>query len=116
MAEIADIPRFYMTNMVQLSSPTNPKKRGDSIMSQNILPFKYEPEKKEKKLTALCGLLLYLGLFKALRLPQIINKILKIKTDKQGYKDDQIILPLILLNLAGGESVSDIKLFALFYA
>lgn len=79
-------------------------------MSQNILPFKYEPEKKEKNLTALCGLLLYLGLFKALRLPQIINKILKIKTDKQGYKDDQIILPLILLNLAGGESVSDIKL------
>jgi len=79
-------------------------------MSQNILPFKYEAEKKEKNLTALCGLLLYLGLFKILKLPDIINQNLKIKTDKQGYRDDQIILALILLNLAGGESVSDLKL------
>ena len=79
-------------------------------MSQNILPFKYEAEKKEKNLTSLCGLLLYLGLFKSLKLPQIIKKILKIKTDKQGYEDYQFILALILLNLAGGDSVSDIEL------
>ena len=38
-----------------------PNKRGDHIMSQKNLPFKYEQEKKEKNLTALCGLLLYLG-------------------------------------------------------
>ena len=79
-------------------------------MSQNGLPFKYEQEKKEKNLTALSGLLLYLGLFKKMKLDCIINKNLKVKADKQGYRDDQIILPLILLNLAGGESVSDIKL------
>jgi hypothetical protein len=78
-------------------------------MAQNILPFKYEAEKKEKNLTALCGLLLYLGLFKALKLYRIINQIFRIKANKQGYGDDQIILALILLNLAGGDSVSDIK-------
>ena len=79
-------------------------------MSQNGLPFKYEQEKKEKNLTALSGLLLYLGLFKKMKLDSIINKNLKVKAHKQGYRDDQIILSLILLNLAGGESVSDIKL------
>jgi hypothetical protein len=79
-------------------------------MSQNTLPFKYEQEKKEKNLTALSGLLLYLGLFKKLKLAYLINKNLKVKADKQGYRDDEIILSLILLNLAGGESISDIKL------
>jgi hypothetical protein len=79
-------------------------------MTQKELPFKYEQEKKEKNLTALCGLLLYLGLFEALKLDFIVNKNLKVKADRQGYRDDQIILALILLNLAGGESVSDIKL------
>ena len=79
-------------------------------MTQKELPFKYEQEKKENNLTALCGLLLYLGVLNALKLDSIINKNLKVKADKQGYRDDQIILGLILLNLAGGESVSDIKL------
>ena len=71
-------------------------------MTQQILPFKYEEEKKEKNLTALSGLLLYLGLFKAMKLDKLINKHLEVKKDKQGYRDDQIILLLILLNLAGG--------------
>lgn len=79
-------------------------------MSQKDLLFKYDEEKKEKNLTALGGLLLYLGLFQQLKLASLINQNLKVKADKQGYRDDQIILALILLNLAGGESVSDIEL------
>jgi hypothetical protein len=79
-------------------------------MTQQTLPFKYEEEKKEKNLTALSGLLLYLGLFKAMKLDKLINKHLEVKKDKQGYRDAQIILLLILLNLAGGESVSDINI------
>ncbi len=89
---------------------TKTKKQGTLIMTQKELPFKYEQEKKEKNLTTLCGLLLYLGLFEALKLDFSVNKNLKVKADRQGYRDDQIILALILLNLAGGESVSDIKL------
>ena len=79
-------------------------------MTQQTLPFKYEEEKKEKNLTALSGLLLYLGLFKAMKLDLLINNHLEVKKNKQGYRDDQIILTLILLNLAGGESVSDISI------
>ena len=79
-------------------------------MTQQPLPFKYEAEKKEKNLTAVSGLLLYLGLFKVMKLDILINKHLEVKKDKQGYRDSQIILILILLNLAGGESVSDINI------
>ncbi len=54
--------------------------------------------------------MLYLGLFKAMKLDILINKHLDVRKDKQGYRDNQIILTLILLNLAGGESVSDVKI------
>ena len=79
-------------------------------MTQQLLPFKYEEEKKEKDLTGLSGLLLYLGLFKSMSLDILINKHLEVRKDKQCYRDDQIILTLILLNLAGGQSVSDVEI------
>jgi hypothetical protein len=77
-------------------------------MAQTLLPFNYQSEKKEKNLTGLAGLLLYLELFMALKLKQTIAKHLTVRKNKQGYSDDQIVMVLILLNLAGGESVSDI--------
>jgi hypothetical protein len=79
-------------------------------MSQENLPFKFEMEKKEKDLTGLTGLLLHLAFFKNLNLNSIIRKHLRIRDGIRGYRDDQIILALILLNLAGGESVSDIEI------
>ena len=84
------------------------KKRGGPIMTQNLLPYNFKLEKKEKNLTGLAGLLIYLELFMALKLKQAIAKHLTARKNKPGYSDDQIIMALILLNLAGGESVSDI--------
>ena len=78
-------------------------------MSHNLLPFKYKLEKKEKHISGLAGLLIYLELFMALRLREVIAQHLTVRSNGQGYSDDQIIMALILLNLAGGESVSDIK-------
>lgn len=77
-------------------------------MTQGILPFKYEEEKKSKNLTGLSGLLLFVELFQALKLDAIIGRHLEVKKDKQGWQDSEIILFLVLLNLAGGSSVSDI--------
>ena len=79
-----------------------------NILTQNQLPFKYLCEKNEKTLTGLSGLLLYLELFKAIGLDHVIRQNLTIKKER-GWRDDQIVLALILLNLAGGESVSDIE-------
>jgi len=66
--------------------------------------------RKEKDLTGLTGLLLHLAFFKNLNLNGIIRKHLRIRDGIRGYRDDEIILPLLLLNLAGGESVSDIEI------
>ncbi len=78
-------------------------------MAQGVLPFKYEAEKKTTGMTALAGLPAYLDLAKVIGLSKSIQKHLKIREGGQGWTDSQIVLSLILLNLAGGDCVEDIK-------
>jgi hypothetical protein len=79
-------------------------------MTQGVLPFKYVEEKKSSGMTALAGLPLYLDLFFVSRIGDAIREHLSIKTGKQGWNDVEMILSLILLNLAGGESVDDLSI------
>ena len=78
-------------------------------MAQGILPFKYETEKNTTGMTALAGLPVYLDLAQVIGLSKSIRKHLKLRKNGQGWTDSQIVLPLILLNLAGGNCVEDIK-------
>jgi len=78
-------------------------------MAQGILPFKYETEKNTTGMTALAGLPVYLDLARVIGLSKSIEKHLKVRKDGQGWTDSQTVLSLILLNLAGGDCVDDIK-------
>lgn len=78
-------------------------------MAQGVLPFKYEAEKKTTGMTALAGLPAYLDLARVIGLSRSIQKHLKIRAGSQGWTDSQMVLSLILLNLAGGDCVEDIK-------
>ena len=78
-------------------------------MSQGLLPFKYEIEKREGGLTALGGVGLYLDLFRALGLGQILDRSIRIRCSDRGYADRQIGLLLILLNIVGGDCVEDLE-------
>jgi len=60
-------------------------------------------------MTALAGLPVYLDLAQVMGLSKSIEKHLKIRENGQGWTDSQIILSLVLLNLAGGDCVEDIK-------
>jgi hypothetical protein len=77
-------------------------------MPQGVLPYKYEEEKKEAGLTALAGLPLYLDGAVALGLPASISRHLTFRPS-QGWTDSQMVLSLILLALAGGDCVDDLK-------
>ncbi|MCK5349650.1 MAG: IS1380 family transposase [Desulfobacula sp.] len=79
-------------------------------MSQGVLPFKYEEEKTQSGMTALSGLPVYLDLAKVIGLSKSIEKHLKIRKNSQGWTDSQMVLSLVLLNLAGGECVDDLKI------
>jgi hypothetical protein len=77
-------------------------------MPQGILPYKYEEEQKEAGLTALAGLPLYLDCVVALGLAKSIARRLTLRPS-QGWTDSQMVLSLILLALAGGDCVDDLK-------
>jgi hypothetical protein len=87
----------------------NYHQRGVSIMSQGILPFKYEAEKKTTGMTALAGLPAYLDLAQVMGLTKSIQRHLKVREGGQGWTDSQMVLSLVLLNLAGGDCVEDMK-------
>jgi len=77
-------------------------------MAQGILPYKYEKEKTASGMTSPAGLPVYLDLASILGLGESISTHLHVKV--QGWTDEQIVLSLILLNLAGGESVDDLRI------
>jgi len=76
-------------------------------MAQGVLSYKYEEEKSASGITALAGLPVYLDLASVMGLGDSIRRHLHVKT--QGWTDEQIVTSLILLNLAGGDCVDDLK-------
>ncbi len=78
-------------------------------MTQGILPFKYEAEKEKTGMTSLGGLPLYMDLTYAIGLNKSITEHIGVRKGSQGWSDNQIVTSLLLLNLAGGESVEDLK-------
>src|SRR3990167_437464 len=76
-------------------------------MPQSALPFQYQAEKNDSGLTGFAGLPLYVEIARQSGLVQLINE--TIKTKIRGWTDAEMILSLILLNLAGGDCISDIE-------
>lgn len=75
--------------------------------SRTILPIKVEADPTGTVTTAHAGLLAYLELWCAIGMPQHIDRTLRLH-GKQGWLTRQIIQALLLLNLLGGESITDI--------
>lgn len=78
-------------------------------MTHSTLPFKYQAEKETTHLTSFSGLFLYHELLNSINFNKIASQLLNIK--KSGWFDTDILLSLILLNIAGGDAVSDIDNF-----
>jgi hypothetical protein len=79
-------------------------------MAQGVLPFRYEVEPTASGMTALAGLPAYLELAAVSGLTSSIRRHLQVGAEKkQGWTDAQIVMALVLLNLAGGDSVDDLQ-------
>jgi len=78
-------------------------------MAQRVLPYEYEIEEGKSGLTAMGGLPTYLDLATATGFLGAIDRHMKIRTGEQGWTDRQMIMSLVLLNLAGGECVEDME-------
>jgi hypothetical protein len=78
-------------------------------MTQGILPFQYEIEKKSGGMPALAGLPLYVEFAHLMGLPRLIAGHIQARQGDQGWTDEQMIMALVLLNLAGGDCVDDLR-------
>ena len=78
-------------------------------MSQGVLPFQYEEEKTSTGMTALAGLPAYLDLARVAGLARSIGRHVRVREGGQGWSDSQVISSLVLLNLAGGDAVDDLR-------
>jgi hypothetical protein len=78
-------------------------------MAQGVLPYEYELKEGKAGLTALGGLPTYLDLAESVGFLRSIDRHMKIRTGDQGWTDGQMILSLVLLNLAGGDCVEDME-------
>ena len=79
-------------------------------MAQGTLSFKYQLENYFEGSTQFAGLGAFIDLIVASQLHRSIEKHICARTDTQGYTDVQMILSLILLNLAGGKSIEHINI------
>ncbi len=79
------------------------------MIAQGVLGFQYEGEERVGGMTALAGLPVYLDLFAAMGLSRSIGRHVGVRP-AQGWTDAQVVSALVLLNLAGGESVDDLAI------
>ena len=75
-------------------------------MAQGVFPYKYEKEKTASGMTSLAGLPVYLDPASVLNPGESISTHLHVKV--QGWTDEQMVMSLVLLNLAGGDCVEDL--------
>jgi hypothetical protein len=101
---------FLKINYNREKIRNNPQ-RGEPMLKQGVLPFRYECEPTESGMTALAGLPAYLELAAVAKLPDSIQRHLEgCHLKQQGWTDTQIIMSLILLNIAGGDCVDDLRI------
>ena len=77
-------------------------------MPQGVLPFQYARERSSTGMTAMAGFGIYLDMMQVSGLCESVRRHIGLKEKSQGWSDVQMITSLMLLNVAGGESVSDL--------
>ncbi len=79
-------------------------------MQHATLPFHYAEEDESTGMTALSWLPAYLDLTFVARLGASVRRHVGVREGAQGWTDAQIVVALMMLNLAGGETVDDLRL------
>jgi hypothetical protein len=81
------------------------------MVTQRALPFKYEGEEPVGGMTGFGGLPVYMEAIHQIGMKDWLEKHLHVRGN-QGWKDWQIVTAVMLLNIAGGESVDDLNILS----
>lgn len=80
-------------------------------MAQQLLPYQYEEDRGSSGMTALAGLPMFLELMLAAELFDAIARCVRVRA-KKGWPDVVVVTALVLLNIAGGGCVDDLRVLA----
>lgn len=78
------------------------------MMTQGVLPFKYEKDKGGAGLTAFGGIGAYLDLASGSGFIRSLERHVRVRAGAQGWSDAEMVLSVVLLNLVGGDCVGDV--------
>jgi hypothetical protein len=78
------------------------------LVTQGLVPYQLDRHEHQDGLTGLCGLPVYLDLAHVLGLSRSIDRHVTARDGGRGWSDTQIVMSLVLLNLAGGDCVEDL--------
>ena len=78
-------------------------------MSQRALPFQYAEENTSTGMTSLSGLPAYVDMAEVSGLVESVRTHMIVREGGQGWTDAQMVMSLILLNIAGGECMDDLR-------
>ena len=78
-------------------------------MQQGPLPLHYEEENQSTGMTVWSGLRAYLDLASVERFGESVRRHVGVREGTQEWTDAQMVTALVMLNLAGGESVDDVR-------
>lgn len=79
-------------------------------MTQDVLPFKYEEEKKSTGTTAFGGSVLFLDLLYKMDFGNLVRENVFAKKNRQGWTDLHFLICMMLINVCGGNCVDDVKI------
>lgn len=92
--------------MISLATIIN-HQRSAFMRIKSVLPVKYEQEQKESYLSSFGGVPVFIEFLKSIGFDRMVSSKFKANSD-QGFHPLHHLLTLILLNITGGESVSDV--------
>jgi hypothetical protein len=79
-------------------------------MTQNQLFIKYQEEKKSNKITNYAGIFPILEFIKKMGIFKFADKNLQVRSGDQGWLDSHHFLSVFLINLIGGDCMSDVDI------
>jgi hypothetical protein len=85
------------------------KKLSRVSVTEQPLPFQWDPEPAVEVLTAFGGLPTVVQTFRSMRLPEMIRQHVRIKERQRGYDESTFVESFVVLNAAGGECLEDFE-------
>jgi len=73
------------------------------------LPFEFDPQGTEEKITALGGIPLVVQAFRSLGVPESVRRRVQVKERQRGYDEATFVESFVILNAAGGECLDDFE-------